>query len=113
MRKAGRIFVIAAVACAFVYTVPAAVTKTGQWPASGGTSITNAFDYFDGDNWVDGDVAEGADDIADLFTNPVSGKRYVKASRALTLGKLHGQSANYGTYSLSSANQAIFVGDGP
>ena len=82
-----------------------------KWREGIGTSITNAADYFDAANWTNG-VAEGSSVIAEFPEVPPA-YRYIKADRALSLGKMVGATISGGpnAYNSTISGQLLFVSD--
>lgn len=80
-----------------------------------GTSITNAVDYADPGNWMDGTVAGGTDATANFPETTVDAKRhdglrFVIATNDLTLGKFFLEKSNSGIDALMT-NRVCFVSD--
>ena len=93
-------------AATLLCTLSAAADTAWKWREGVGTSITNAADYFDAANWTNG-VMEDASTTA-LFPETLTTYRYVKADRALSIGRLRGANLGGGvdSYTSTSAGHA-------
>ena len=81
------------------------------WNDGVGTSVANAAEWFDASNWQGGNIAQSAADWA--FLTNKSGRLFVHADRALTLGKLNayrGGLTNNGM-TTNDAYQVYFISD--
>ena len=88
--KAGIVVRIASLQACAVLGIGSAQGADRVWnPANTGTTIETAADYFDTANWVGGTAAEGSSDVA-YFTNGITGTRFVKIPRALTVKNIFG-----------------------
>ncbi len=111
MRKALNFSVVAAFVATLSVVRMSSADTAWKWREGVGTSITNAADYFDVANWTNG-VVEGSSVVAEFPEVPPA-YRYIKADRALSLGKMWGAliSGSPSAYNSDISGQLLFVSD--
>ena len=77
----------AVVAIATISISASAADRSFIWREGVGTSVASAAEWFDSENWKGGAAAQTTSDYAYL-TNKTSGRLFIRADRALTIGRL-------------------------
>ena len=87
-------------------------TVNWKWSADpgAGTSIINAFDYFDEANWEGGAPVDSGTQKA-VFTEGMAGVKYVKADRTVHVGDMYNKLT--GDFTVNSSKFMVFVSDHP